>query len=316
MSGECEECKSKQGMFQRASLSPRGRGSEGQGEVPPIVHEVLRSPGRPLDPATRAFMEPRFGHDFSQVRVHTDAKAAESARAVNALAYTVGRAMVFDTGQYAPGTTTGRQLLAHELTHTLQQTSPTNVSSSRLSVSTQLNDKSEREADQASENLSRIDGKGPEGVEDAGLSLIRTGALSSLTPANHGLIQRKCSEHNKKDFYKTAPNYCKDNPSTGQLHPGETCFREFPLRRSSYKDCPPGEHVCFDRQGGCHDHEDRVSPVASKKNDGTCKLHFQCTLEHASKDPVIPEWLKKHGIEIDPKGKITLPGEERKGEFL
>ncbi len=55
-------------------------------EVPPIVHEVLRSRGQPLDPATRAFMEPRFGYDFSQVRVHTDVRAAESARAVNALA--------------------------------------------------------------------------------------------------------------------------------------------------------------------------------------------------------------------------------------
>ena len=63
--------------------------------MPPIVHEVLHSPGQPLDPATRAFMEPRFGHDFSTVRVHTDARAAASARTVNALAYTVGRDVVF-----------------------------------------------------------------------------------------------------------------------------------------------------------------------------------------------------------------------------
>jgi hypothetical protein len=89
--------------------------------VPPIVHEVLRSPGRPLDPATRTFMEPRFGHDFSRVRVHTDAKAAESAQAVDALAYTVGRDMVFGAGQYTPGTLVGRRLLAHELTHVVQQ---------------------------------------------------------------------------------------------------------------------------------------------------------------------------------------------------
>src|SRR5215204_5149289 len=63
--------------------------------APPIVHDVLRSPGRPLDHAARAEMEPRFGHDFSRVRVHTDAWAAESARAVDALAYTVGRDVVF-----------------------------------------------------------------------------------------------------------------------------------------------------------------------------------------------------------------------------
>lgn len=66
-------------------------------------------------------MEPRFGHDFSQVRLHTDTRAAESARAVNALAYTVGQNIVFDTGQFAPNSVAGRQLLAHELVHTLQQ---------------------------------------------------------------------------------------------------------------------------------------------------------------------------------------------------
>jgi hypothetical protein len=89
--------------------------------VPPIVHDVLRTPGQPLDPATRDFMEPRFGHDFGRVRVHTDAKAAESARAVGALAYTVGRNVVFGAKRYEPETTAGRRLLAHELTHVVQQ---------------------------------------------------------------------------------------------------------------------------------------------------------------------------------------------------
>jgi hypothetical protein len=75
-------------------------------------------------------MEPRFGQDFSEVRVHTDAKAEESARAVNALAYTVGRDVVFGAGQYAPGTSAGQQLLAHELTHVVQQApGATNTSS-------------------------------------------------------------------------------------------------------------------------------------------------------------------------------------------
>jgi len=78
-------------------------------------------PGQPLDSATRAFFEPRFGHDFSQVRVHSDANAAESAWAVNALAYTVGRDVAFGAGQYAPQTGAGRKLLAHELTHVVQQ---------------------------------------------------------------------------------------------------------------------------------------------------------------------------------------------------
>jgi outer membrane protein OmpA-like peptidoglycan-associated protein len=92
-------------------------------EAPPIVHEVLRVPGQPLDTVTRAFMAPRFGSDFGSVRVHTDSKAAESARAVNALAYTVGRNIVFQAGQYAPDSESGRHLLAHELTHVLQQNS-------------------------------------------------------------------------------------------------------------------------------------------------------------------------------------------------
>jgi len=89
--------------------------------VPPVVHEVLRSPGQPLDPKTLSFMEPRFGHDFSKVRVHSDEKAAESARRLNALAYTVGRDVVFGTRQYAPETGKGQRLLAHELMHVVHQ---------------------------------------------------------------------------------------------------------------------------------------------------------------------------------------------------
>jgi len=89
--------------------------------VPPIVQDALQSSGQPLDTATRAYMEPRFGMDFSQVRVHTDAKAAESARAVDAQAYTVGRDVVFSEGHYTPHLRQGSKLLAHELAHVIQQ---------------------------------------------------------------------------------------------------------------------------------------------------------------------------------------------------
>lgn len=89
----------------------------------PAVDRVLRSSGEPLDAATRAFFEPRFGHDFSRVRVHADMGAAESARAVDASAYTVGEHIVFDASQFDPGSHSGRKLLAHELTHTIQQRS-------------------------------------------------------------------------------------------------------------------------------------------------------------------------------------------------
>ena len=77
--------------------------------------------GQPLDTATRAYMEPRFGHDFSQVRVHNDEQAAEAASTVSARAYTVGGDIVFGAQEYAPDTASGRRLLAHELTHVVQQ---------------------------------------------------------------------------------------------------------------------------------------------------------------------------------------------------
>jgi hypothetical protein len=85
VSGECEECNDKK--LQRASRSLELE-RQNDSAVPPIVNEVLRSPGEPLDRETRTFFEPRFGHDFGHVRVHADAKGAESANAVNALAYT------------------------------------------------------------------------------------------------------------------------------------------------------------------------------------------------------------------------------------
>ena len=89
--------------------------------VPAVVNQALSSPGRPLGSEARAFFEPRLGHDFAKVRVHTDATAAESARAVKARAYTVGQDLVFAPGQYSPDSQEGKRLLAHELTHVTQQ---------------------------------------------------------------------------------------------------------------------------------------------------------------------------------------------------
>ena len=91
-------------------------------EAPHIVHEVLHGAGRPLDGGTRALLEPRFGRDLSGVRVHTGARADESARAVGARAYAVGQDAVFAAGQYNPGSREGLRLLAHEVSHTVQQT--------------------------------------------------------------------------------------------------------------------------------------------------------------------------------------------------
>lgn len=164
--GTCAECDKKRLSMRRSAYSESR--TDASSDVPQIVHDAMGASGHPLDDATRAFMEPRFGHvsrrlgnsepapsrltvgppndvfeqeaddsakrvlqapassesighDFSRVRVHTDGAATESARALGANAYTVGEDIFFGAGQYAPHTTSGRQLLAHELTHVVQQ---------------------------------------------------------------------------------------------------------------------------------------------------------------------------------------------------
>ncbi len=150
--GECESCRKK-------NLQRRAEGSAEPVRASSLVHETLRSGGQPLDSATRLFMEPRFGHDFSKVRVHTGSRAAESAKSVSAMAYTVGRNIVFGHGQFAPQTRQGQHLLAHELTHTLQQTG--GVSRSEESSSTGLRvsspgDAHELAAEQTADQVMRM----------------------------------------------------------------------------------------------------------------------------------------------------------------
>lgn len=118
--GECKECRTKRLAVQRLSST-----ADAGLEAPPVVEEVLATAGQPLADSVRRSLEPGFGYDFSQVRIHDHSKAAESARSVNALAYTVGNHIVFGDGQYDPGTSSGDRLLAHELTHTIQQTGGT-----------------------------------------------------------------------------------------------------------------------------------------------------------------------------------------------
>ena len=115
--GECSQCAESEGLLQRKARLGRPQ------EAPAIVHDVLRAPGKPLDTESQQFMEARFGYDFSAVRIHADEKAHRSAETTNAEAYTVGQDIVFASGRYTPGTPAGRQLLAHELTHVVQQDS-------------------------------------------------------------------------------------------------------------------------------------------------------------------------------------------------
>jgi hypothetical protein len=123
--GPCESCKQK--AVQRKAAGATA------GTAPAIVHDVVRSPGRPLDAGTRTFFESRFGHDFGAVRVHDDTLAARSAAAVNAEAYTVGNHVAFRAGGFSPGTRDGLRLLAHELTHVVQQSGGADLRVSRAS---------------------------------------------------------------------------------------------------------------------------------------------------------------------------------------
>lgn len=114
---DCDECTKKRVSLQRMSAEVGDPG----GFAPPIVHDVLRSPAGSLDGQTQALMGAHFGRDFSRVRIHADADASHAADAVQAHAFTVGSDIVFGSGQFAPATPVGRKLLAHELTHVVQQ---------------------------------------------------------------------------------------------------------------------------------------------------------------------------------------------------
>jgi len=116
MEGEMEEEEEGNLQAKEASGEATEVTSAAQAQI-----EGLRGGGEPLSESVRAFFEPRFGHDFSRVRVHSDARAAASAQSVNALAYTIGKDVVFAAAQFSPATTQGRKLLAHELTHVVQQ---------------------------------------------------------------------------------------------------------------------------------------------------------------------------------------------------
>jgi hypothetical protein len=139
--GECESCRKKRLQRHAASAS-------GSSAVPPVVHQVIGSAGQPLDPSVRGFFEARMGHDFSRVRLHADDMAGTSAQAVSANAYAVGEHIVFAPGRYRPGTADGDRLLAHELTHVVQQSGATGGHTASLRIDAAGEAEAERAADQ------------------------------------------------------------------------------------------------------------------------------------------------------------------------
>jgi len=154
LAGACAECAEKK-LQRKPSGSMKVTDSS---ETPRIVRDVVGSTGQPLDAGTRAFFENRFGHDFSQVRIHDDARAADSARAVRALAYTVGQDVAFATGQYEPHSAAGRKLLAHELAHVVQQSSAMNTVTSGIDRG--ASDPFEQAADRLAEKVTSQDSAG------------------------------------------------------------------------------------------------------------------------------------------------------------
>jgi hypothetical protein len=156
----------------KGTIHRKSAGRQKPGIAPAIVHRVINSPGRSLDAATRAFMEPRFGFDFSRVRIHTDSQAAQSARSINALAYTVNHSIAFGAGSYAPHTPAGQRLLAHELAHVVQQGSASPLPIDKLTVGAG-NDAAEADADRSANAVLSGDNAGHSRPTGSSATVIR-----------------------------------------------------------------------------------------------------------------------------------------------
>ena len=154
---KCAPCEAGDTSCPKCEEEEKVRRKEKPGHAPqvgPTAHaqiSALRGGGQPLPPSVRAFFEPRFGADFSQVRLHTNSAAAEAARAIQAKAFTAGQDVAFAAGEYVPDSAVGRKLLAHELTHTLQQKDGASLQSAELI--SQRDDPAEREAQSMADNF-------------------------------------------------------------------------------------------------------------------------------------------------------------------
>jgi len=224
MDGECAECREK-----RLSMQRMAENQTASRAVPPIVHDVLTSPGQPLDAETQEFMGSRFGHDFSEVRVHRNGKAEESAREVNAVAYTIGQDVVFGAGQYAPETSEGRRLMAHELAHVVQQgvgtSAPSPLPGSAL----------EQGAEQAASAL--MQGNGPvQVVGTSGSGLAREVNPRSLSQSlNPGALSDVELEREIDLIQRWLLNNPSGSPERGQLLGALTVLEKNAMQRPKAK---------------------------------------------------------------------------------
>jgi hypothetical protein len=322
-------------------------------EVSPLVHEALRTPGQPLDAVTRNFMEPRFGHDFSKVRVHTDTKAAESARAVNALAHTVGHHVVFGAGQYRPGILSGHKLIAHELTHVVQQASGGQSGHGAHSFTLQ------RQAapvvrrppfdDQPAEFRSVLEDSfsaGRFGCRDGTdaascFNRLDAGARSVLTSLynrlsrfglwdDHVLYVRGIWTSGVGGAHLTvvdhikflsallnSARFCVDTAAGGMLHRGTTSVREISTSDSL--------HITLGARNTFSAHIDAISPAAGRDPGGLCRYEPTRAAAHIGREAIPGVLADKlriellRGLQIFPEPRPTFGLPEREApqpEFI
>jgi hypothetical protein len=185
------------GRNEKREPSPSRWGARRETAIPAVIGNVLGSPGDALAPPVRAFMESQFGHDFSRVRVHTDARAAESARSIGALAYTLGQHVVFPAERFTPESTAGVKLLAHELTHTIQQRQAHSGA-----ISPQIGergDASEVEADRVASTVVRSVNGSPSPASPSPAS------PSPASPAQAAIVQRQSASEVATDIIEVGP---------------------------------------------------------------------------------------------------------------
>jgi hypothetical protein len=214
--------------IQRVATEPRGH----MNSAP--TNRTLPGPGRPLGSSLRGDMEQRFGYDFSQVRVHLGAVAEQSAREVNADAYTVGQDIVFGAGRFAPQTNEGRRLIAHELTHVVQQS-------------------------------------GAPRIRDRQANNKHSFSLVSHSGAASGVLQRQPADQTAAEQLVKQGTWCRDTKISGSQHgPDVQCYREMPPKQG-YEGA---RQVCFDKKTGEQKESspDVISPVFGQNADGTCNL--------------------------------------------
>jgi hypothetical protein len=273
--------------------------------MPPIVHEVLRSPGAPLDANSRDLMESSLGHDFSRVRVHTDGKAAESARSVDALAYTVGLDVVFGKGYYSPRSNEGQRLIAHELMHVVQQwgQSPSNPLIQRKSKSGTITSVSQwdnlsADAQRAIDKIyfNKLDPDHQNAFRSVYKALVAEGLWDEIVHIFNVSVggTRGIKADSKRSMISrlsSNANFCRD------------IFQS--KWRQMVKAGTEGLHFSYITPNRISVHLDTIAPVAGREPNGNCRYSMPHLLPHAGKD-----WLGLRNVEIfPPPGRETQPGE-------